>query len=205
MFKKALVIGGSGGIGNSCVKSLLSKSYNVTTLNSTELDLNYPERIFDYDLSKFDVVLNCTGHSQGTYLGFLKNTWQNQLSQINVNYISNLFLLKHFANSRTNGHYVWFSTILLDTPRTFHSIYASSKAGSKFAIDLIRDEATHIDILEVKIGLVKTKFRWRNFEGTRDILDINKEYDDLDSLSPDYVAEKTIVALEQKIKHIHII
>ena len=86
-----LILGANGGIGSSFFK-LVSQlpEYQVTGWTSQDLDLNFPERIFSCDLSAYDIVVNCTGHNQGTYRGFLNNTWQNQVSQITVNYISNL-------------------------------------------------------------------------------------------------------------------
>ena len=172
---KVLVVGASGGIGSSLSNLLTAQGHTVTGWTSSDLDLNYPDRIFSKDLSEYGLVLNCSGHSQGTFLGFLGNTWQNQLSQITVNYTSNLFLLKHYANSRKHGRYVWISTALLDGARPYHSIYASTKAASKCAIDLIRQEATHVDVLEVKVGPTKTNFRYRNFLWTRGKQTSNEE------------------------------
>jgi short-subunit dehydrogenase len=204
MTLQALIVGGTGGIGSSCAKQLVNNDYKISLLNSDQLDLNFPERIFDHDFSKFDLLLNCAGHSQGTYLGFLKNTWQNQLSQVTVNYTSNLFLLKHYANSCSKGKYVWFSTTLLDQACPYHSTYAGSKAGSRFAIDLIRNETTHINILEVKVGPTKTNFRYRNFEGARSHDEVNIMYDQESALDPDYVAAETVAAIQQNQKYIHI-
>ena len=199
-----LVLGASGGLGSRLSKLLNAHGHTVTEWSSVDLDLNYPERIFDQDFSNYDLLLNCSGHSQGTFLGFLGNTWQNQLSQITVNYTSNLFLLKHYATSRKHGQYVWISTALLDGARPYHSIYASTKAASKCAIDLIRQEATHIDILEVKVGPTKTNFRYRNFLGTHTVEDVNNMYDQENSLSPDYVASEIMQAIEQNQREIYI-
>lgn len=200
-----LIVGGSGGIGSECYKEFVRRRYNVATITSKQLDLNYPETIFNVDLSNIDILINCAGHTQGTYQGFLKNDWQNQLSQINVNYVSNLFLLKHFANTRAQGKYVWCSSSVLDRARPFHSVYASTKAGSKVAIDLVRQEATHIDILEVKFGLVKTNFRHRNFCGTVAPNEVNQQYDKEGALAADYVATKMVDAIESDLKEINIV
>lgn len=200
-----LLIGATGGIGSECYKELIHRGYNVDTLTSGQLDLNYPDSIFNCDFSDIDILINCAGHTQGTYQGFLKNSWQNQASQIAVNYTSNLFLLKHFANTRSSGKYVWCSSSVLDKARPFHSIYASTKAGSKVAIDLIRQEATHIDILEVKFGLVKTNFRHRNFCGTVSRLDVDLQYQQEGALNADYVANRMIDAIESNQTEINII
>ena len=200
----ALIIGGSGGIGSECYKELVHRGYNVATLTSNQLDLNYPDTIFNINLSAIDILINCAGHTHGTYQGFLKNTWQNQASQIAVNYTSNLFLLKHFANSRSSGKYVWCSSSVLDRARPFHSVYASTKAGSKVAIDLIRQEATHIDVLEVKFGLVKTNFRYNNFCGTVEQTEVDRQYEQEGALSADYVANKMVDAIESSLTEINI-
>ena len=199
-----LIIGASGGIGSECYKEFVRRGYRVTTLTSKQLDLDYPETIFNLDLSDIDILINCAGHTQGTYQGFLKNSWQNQFSQIKVNYVSNLFLLKHFANTRSAGKYVWCSSSVLDRARPFHSVYASTKAGSKVAIDLVQQEATHINVLEVKFGLVKTKFRHRNFGGTVDQTEVDRQYEQEGALGADYVAGKMVDAIESDATEINI-
>ena len=137
-------------------------------------------------------------------MGKQDNTWQNQVSQITVNYTSNLMLAKHYAQSRSSGQYVWISTILLDSARPFHSIYASTKAASKIALDLVRQDATHISIIEVKVGPTKTNFRYRNFLGSQSQQSVNSMYDQENSLSPQYVAAKIVQAIELNQTEIHI-
>jgi short-subunit dehydrogenase len=202
--EKVLVVGSHGGVGSQCVKILRHNDYQVRELTSKDLDLNFPEKIFNQDFQDIDVLINCAGHNRGTYRGFLQNDWQNQLSQIMVNYASNLFLLKHYANSRKHGKYVWISSALIDNPTPFQSVYGSTKSASKFAIDLIRQEATHIDILEVKIGLVRTNFRYNNFEGTQSHEQINIAYNQANALSPEYVAQQIYSAINTNQKEIYI-
>lgn len=204
MTKRVLVIGSTGGIGQACVQELESKGYQVDAWTRQQLDLDFPERIFKQDLTAYDLLINAAGHSRGTYQGFLNNSLTNQLSQINVNFVSNIFLLKHFARSRTHGHFVWFSTVLLDHARPFHSTYAGSKAASKFAIDLIRQEATHIDVTEIKVGPTRTAFKHTNFEGTRSTEEINNIYTQEHALDPHYVAQQTVEAIVKNSKIVHV-
>ena len=77
-----LLIGASGGIGSSLSTVLTDSGHKVTAWSSADLDLNYPERVFNKDFSSYDILINCAGHSQGTFQGFLENNWQNQISQI---------------------------------------------------------------------------------------------------------------------------
>jgi short-subunit dehydrogenase len=200
----ALVIGASGGIGQCTVQQLAKSGYRVTGWSSSDLDLNCPERIFDTDLSTYDLIVNAAGHSQGTYLGFQQNTWDNQLSQIMVNYVSNLALVKHYADQRDHGKYVWISTSLLDGARPFHSVYASTKQASRTALELIQQEIDHIKIVEIQVGPTRTNFRQRNFLHTRSAADVNTMYDQDHAHAPDYVAEQIVLAVDQNLSKLQI-
>lgn len=205
MTQRVLLLGSSGGIGSSLLRELSARHYDVTGWDSDDLDLDRPQDIFLKDFSRYDMLANCTGHSQGTFRGFLGNSWQNQLSQIMVNYVSNLFLLKHYALSRSSGRYIWISSIALDRASVYQSVYGSTKAGSKFAIDLIRQECDHVNILEVKLGLVKTNTRYRNFEGTMTAAEVDKTYDQSVLLQSAEVATRIADAIDQNKNFIEIV
>ena len=203
--QRVLIIGATGGIGNElCQQMADSADYEVAGWGSQDLDLDYPERIFDCDFNDIDILINCAGHNQGSYQGFEKNSWQNQYSQIRVNYISNLFLLKHYAQQRSQGKYVWLSTTSMDNPRIFHNTYTGSKVASKFSIDLIAQEITHIHVLEAKIGLTRSKIRYRNFEGTKTMQEVQDTYGDDHVLECDYVAEQLLSAIRNDLTHTEI-
>ena len=96
-------------------------------------------------------------------------------------------------------------TSLLSTGmRPFHSVYAGSKQASKTSIDLIRSEATHINILEINVGPTKTGFRHRNFNGTKTQDEVNSMYDHEGSHLPEYVAQQIVSAIQQNYQEIHI-
>lgn len=203
MSKKVLLIGANGGIGSACNKLLaMNSDYQVTEWTSKNLDLNFPENIFKCDFSPYDILINCAGHSQGTYRGFLNNSWQNQLSQIMVNYASTLFLLKHYANSRSSGKYVWCSSDTIQTPSVYQSVYASSKTAAKFAIDLIRDEAKHISMIEVQFGLTKTNLRFRNFEGTKSSQEVDESFNNTNVLHAEQVAKELLFGIENNLNKV---
>jgi short-subunit dehydrogenase len=204
--QRVLIIGATGGIGSNLFHQMANSAYyEVAGWSSQNLDLDYPERIFDCDFSDIDILVNCAGHNQGNYQGFAKNSWQNQYSQIRVNYISNLFLLKQYAHQRSQGKYVWLSSISMDNPRVFHSIYTGTKVASKFSIDLIAQEIEHIKVLEAKIGLVKTNLRYRNFSGTKTPQEVEDTYGDEPFLSADTVAQQVLTAIEQNLEHVEIV
>lgn len=206
MAQRVLIIGATGGIGSNLFHQMAdSADYEVAGWSSRDLDLDYPECVFDCDFSDIDILINCAGHNQGNYQGFVKNSWQNQYSQIRVNYISNLFLLKHYAQQRMHGKYVWLSSTSMDNPRIFHSIYTGTKVASKFSIDLIAQEIENIKVLEAKIGLVKTNLRYRNFGGTKTPQEVEDTYGDQPFLYPDAVAQQMLVAIEQNLQQVTIV
>jgi short-subunit dehydrogenase len=201
---QVLLIGASGGVGSACVNLLRANDYDVTEWTSKNLDLNFAENVFACDFTPYDILINCAGHSHGTYRGFLQNSWSNQVSQIMVNYVSALAVLKHYALSRNHGKYVWCSSDRIDTPTVYQSVYASTKAGTKFAIDLIRREVTHISILEVKFGLTKTNFRSRNFEGTKTAEEVEQSYGNDDILYPEQIAKNILYGIENNLHEVKI-
>lgn len=202
--KNWLVIGKNGGLGSSCVEVLKSKNQKVIALSRQDLDLSDPASIINFDLSEFDVVINCTGHNKGTFRGFLGNDYENIVDQIQVNFIANLLLLKNYANSRTAGRYVWLNSTSTKNPTPYQSVYGSTKVASKFAIDLIKKEASHIDITECCVGLVKTNLRHTGYCGTKSKEMVNQEHAKLNSLDPRKVAEKIIDAIELNEEWIYI-
>lgn len=205
MAKTVLILGATGGVGSNLYTLMRQDStYNVVGWSSSDLDFDYPDRIFSTDLSKFDIIINCAGHNQGTYRGFLDNSWQNQLSQINVNFVANVFLFKHYANSRKQGKYIWISSDAIEKGRPFQAVYAGSKAAGRFTLDLAAKEASHIQILEVVIGLTKSKLRFRNFEGTKTQDEVNATYGD-NVMASEYVANKMFKILDSSETRITIV
>lgn len=206
MTQKVLLLGANGGIGSTLLDAMsMHDDYEITGWTSRDLDLNHPERIFDCDFSCYDILINCAGHNQGSWQGNLKNTWQNQLSMIVVNYASNYFLLKHYANSRTSGVYVWISTTSMDNPTPYQSIYTGTKVASKFSIDLMAKEADHIRVLDAKVGLTKTNLRYRNFEGTKTHQEVEDTYGDAETIPVSKVAQEIIAGIQENKKEILIV
>ena len=148
------------------------------------------------DLSPFDIVINCTGHNKGMFRGFLDNDYRNIVDLIQVNYIANLLILKNYATNRKHGRYVWINSSTTQHPTVYQSMYASSKAASKFALDLIKQEAHHINITECYVGLTKTKMRYAGYCGTKSYHLVDQEYDKLGALDAMEVAKRIIDAVD---------
>ncbi len=197
---KSLVIGARGGLGSA----LIDKLGTCDRLDSTQLNLDKPQDIKLQNFSLYDYILNVAGHSKGTFLGFQKNSYENIISQINVNFISNILLLKKYAEQKKKGTYVWISSDVMDNPKPFHSVYASSKIASQYAMNLIKKEIKHITIKEIKIGFTKTNFRYNNFLGTKTKNEIDISYKNDSALDPIFVAEEILKAVNSDKDFIHI-
>lgn len=199
-----LVTGASSGVGFSCVNLLRSQGHLVTGWDSKICDFDHPERIFDQDLSGYSMIINCAGHGQGHQNSFFNNTWQNQLSQIMVNYASNVLLFKHYVNSTAQGRYVWIGTRLSLAPnhKPWQAVYTSSKSASAIAIEAGALEQSHVTTLEVQLGLTRTNFRQRSCERTISAQEIEQAWADGDALTADQAAQRIIDAAFSKINKV---
>jgi short-subunit dehydrogenase len=199
-----LVTGASSGVGFSCVDLLRSQGHVVTGWDSKICDFDHPERIFEQDLSGYGMIINCAGHGQGHQNTFLKNTWQNQLSQIMVNYAANVLLFKHYVNSTAQGRYVWIGTRLSLAPnqKPWQAVYSSSKAAGAIAIEAAALEQSHVTTLEVQLGLTRSNFRQRSYESNVCTPDIEQAWANGNALTADQAAQRIINAAFSKINKV---
>jgi hypothetical protein len=80
-------------------------------------------------------------------------------------------------------------------------VYLSTKLASQYAIDLSRQEVTHISVLEAQFRAVKTNLRYRNFEGTLSPEQVEETYD-ADTLDPKYVAARILEAINNNLEKV---
>jgi short-subunit dehydrogenase len=194
--KNWAVFGKTGGLGSGCIDYLKSINEPVTGFGRSDLDFADTTAVANFDLSPYTHVINCTGTSRGTYLGFINNSVENIVSQMTVNYVNNIVLLKNFVNTNPQGHYTWIGTSLSSHgQRPFHSIYASSKEACVTATALIAQEATDFTITEARVGLVATKFRWVNFDGSRTQEEVQQDYNRGNAMTSESVAISIVDAI----------
>ena len=102
--------GGSSGIGQAVYQLLNSRGYKVTAPSRKTLNLIDFSAIDSLDLSTYDVVINCAGANQGAYLGWQKNSWQNQQNHVSVNFTGPLLLAKQYTRQRATGQFVYITS-----------------------------------------------------------------------------------------------
>ena len=202
---KILLTGGSSGIGHASAQLLLTQGHTVITPTRQELDLNNPSNIDHLSLEEFDAVVNCAGANVGTHLGFYNNTLSNQLTQLNVNFITPLMLAKKYSQDNPNGHFVYISSISIDTPRLYNIINSTSKAALQYAMNVIRVELPNFIVSEICPGKTKTNMLRQNYNNTKTESDIDAEYESQIYLTPQQVAKCVVIALEQKLDLIKIV
>lgn len=199
------VFGSNGGIGSACVRELEKRGESVLGFTRQDLDFHDVTAISKFDLSSFTHIINCTGHSRGTYRGFLANSYENIASQIQVNFTGNILLLKNFACANPIGHFTWIGTSLQSSGlRPFHSVYATTKEACTYSINLIKQEAQDFFVTEARVGPTATQFRYTNFEGTRDSAEVFQEYKDLNAMTSTECAVNILDAILARQEYIEI-
>lgn len=203
--KKALVTGGSGGIGRGVCSELARRNVEFESPDRTQLDLSNPLNIDQLDLSDVDTVFYCAGTNQGTYRGFEHNSMPNQLAQINVNFVSPLMLAKKFVQSPKASRFLWIGSAGTHEHKAFKICYSSGKMALKYAIDTLRPEYPGIVWSEVQIGRARTNLRWKNYEGTKTQQEVELEYDSMDCLTVPQVVDMVFRAIDNKIEYLELL
>lgn len=201
--KKIFLTGGSSGIGLACSK-LLCTQFEVFAPSRKEFDLENFELVNNYNLSEYDIIINCAGNNIGTYQGFHHNSWQNQSRQVNVNFVAPLLLAKRYTQDRQKGQFIYISSISADRPETYNVFLSTSKLALRVAIDTMSKSFTGIKFTEICPGRTRTNMLHQNYNGSKSKDEIEKEYDQLDCLSADQVANSVLYSIYNQVTEIKI-
>lgn len=201
---KVFITGASSGIGQQCFE-LLKTDYQVTAPTRSDLDLCNFDSIDQLDLSEYDYVINCAGANQGTNLGLHNNSWQNQIGQVNVNFLAPLLLAKQYTKQRPSGHFIYVTSSSIDDPAPYHIFMVSGKAALRFSMDVLKKHYTKFIFTEICPGKTKTNMLKQNYQGTKTDAEIAAEYQGVDYLTADQVAEAVITAMKLKLDQVKIL
>ena len=193
---KIFVTGVSGGVGQAVVQQL-SGCHEVVAPTRTEFDLNNFDAIDQLDLSSYDVVINCAGANPAAFLGWQKNTWTNQVIQVNVNFTAALLLVKQYTRQRQTGQFIYITSTNVDDPIAYNIFYTGAKAALRYSVNAIRKECPGILFTEICPGKIKSRMLEQNYQGTKTAEEIEYLY----AKSPYLEAEKIARVIEDAIKY----
>jgi len=187
--KKILIFGKNSTI---CEHLLPKIKHQYTAFSKKEFDVTDHNKIQNFDFTLYDMVINFAGHSRGTHKGPLKNSWNNQLDQIMVNFTSHILITKTYCQQRPNGCYMWFSSILTKSCRPYQYVYAASKLATEYGLEAFNKEYRDFNVITIPLGRVITNHLFNTFEGTRSPQACIDEYKQSDYEEPEIVAENII-------------
>lgn len=198
---KILVTGGSSGVGKACV-DLLASQHQVVAPSRDQLDLGHFEQITNFDLGIYDVVINCAGANPGAYLGWQKNSWTNQATQVDVNFTGALLLAKQYTLQRTTGQFVFVTSYNIEDPIALNIFYTASKAALRYSMQTLRKEVPGIVFTEICPGKIRTNMLQQNYQDTKTQEQIQELYDQSPNLSANDVAHAIQTAIQHRWNHI---
>ena len=196
--------GGSSGIGQAVYQLLNSRGYKVTAPSRKTLNLIDFSAIDSLDLSTYDVVINCAGANQGAYLGWQKNSWQNQQNHVSVNFTGPLLLAKQYTRQRATGQFVYITSASADDPISYTIFMIGSKIALRHSLNAVKKDYPGILFTEIVPGKTRTNMLRQNYQGTRSDQDIAEEYARGAVLDPDQVAYTIVSAIELKLDRVGI-
>tara|TARA_R110000822_G_scaffold158484_2_gene298029 strand:+ start:2791 stop:3447 length:657 start_codon:yes stop_codon:yes gene_type:complete len=164
---RALITGGSGGIGESICTLFEDNGVEVVNPTRKELDLSNPNNINKY-LSSIDdlhIIINNAGVNNLTYID--DTTLKNLNDTFNVNFFSPYLITSHFLDKFRNqgyGRIVNVSSVLGSYSKTSRSTYSSSKAALHSLTKSIVLETKGFNILTNTIspGYIATDLTTKN-------------------------------------------
>lgn len=200
---KIFLTGGSSGIGQA-VKQLLDRQGHVTAPTRQELDLSDFATIDRLDLADYDVLVNCAGANGGAYLGWQKNSWQNQQNHVAVNFTGPLLLAKQYTRQRATGQFIYITSASADDPISYTIFMVGSKIALRHSLNAVKRDCPGILFTEIIPGKTRTNMLHQNYQGTRSDQDIAEEYARTAVLDPDQVAHTIGLAIKLKLDRVGI-
>lgn len=202
---KIFLTGGSGGIGLATKQLFSQQGHEVVAPTRQEFDIADFETIDSIDLSIYDVVINCAGANEGAYLGWHKNTWQNQSNHVAVNFTGPLFLAKQYTRQRSQGQFVYVTSASADDPISYTIFMIGSKGALRYSMTAVQRDYPGILFTEIVPGKTRTNMLRQNYQGLLSDEEIEQKYQQAPCLTADEVAKAILRAVEQKMSKVTIL
>lgn len=201
---KIFLTGSSSGIGKA-VLELLQGQHKVTAPSRREFDLEDFAQIDQLDLRDYGAVINCAGANVGAWQGWHRNSWQNQVSQVNVNFTGALLLAKQYTRQRSQGHFIYVTSASANDPIAYNIFMVASKAALRYSLDVVKKEFPDMVFSEICPGKTRTNMLRQNYQQAKTDSEIDKMYDSDSVLTAEQVAEVLVSALELKLDQVTIV
>jgi|TARA_R110002153_G_scaffold216637_1_gene369142 NAD(P)-dependent dehydrogenase (short-subunit alcohol dehydrogenase family) len=164
---RALITGGSGGIGKSICDIFKDNGVEVVNPTRKELDLSNPNSLNKYldSINDLHIIVNNAGVNNLTYID--NTTLKDLNNTFNVNFFSPYLITSHFLDKFRNqgyGRIVNVSSVLGSYSKTSRSTYSSSKAALHSLTKSIVSETKGFNILTNTIspGYIATDLTTKN-------------------------------------------
>jgi short-subunit dehydrogenase len=201
---KIFLTGGSSGIGKA-VYEMLCNQHEITAPSRSEFDLENFDQIDQLDLSDYDAVINCAGANVGAWQGWHRNSWQNQVTQVNVNFTGALLLAKQYTRQRSQGQFIYVTSASANDPIAYNIFMVASKAALRYSLDAVKKEFPNMVFSEVCPGKTRTNMLRQNYQNAKTDTEIDKMYDSDSVLTAKQVANVLASALELKLDQVTIV
>lgn len=198
-----LITGASSGIGQAC-RDLLSQQHQVHAPTRAELDLSNFGAIDSLDVSRYDVIINAAGANVGAHLGWQNNSWQNQAQQVDVNFTGALLLAKQYTRQRSQGQFVYVTSLNVDDPIAYNIFYTAAKAALRYSMATLRRDCPGIVFSEICPGKTRTNMLAQNYQGLKTQDEIQAMYAKGPVKQPEDIAVMIDLAIKYKLDHITI-
>lgn len=204
MIKKVFITGGSSGIGKACCR-VLSGQFEIFAPTRSQYDLSDFRCLDQYELSQYDIVINCAGSNVGTYQGFHQNDYINQSNQVSVNFVGALLMAKRYTQDRTHGQFIYLTSISADEPQVYNVFQAASKQALRCAMQTLAKKFTNIKFTEICPGRTRTNMLHQNYAGSKSHQEIEEEYNQIDCLTAEQVAQSVLYCIQNPIPYLKIV
>jgi len=161
---KILITGTRSGVGER-LKLSLSQSNDIIALTRENLDLSNTSAIFEFNIPKIDMLINCAGTDIGGKIEFTKHNTNEVMTIINTNLIAPVLLSQKALKLNANCKIVNITSTNNIQYYPNNLTYSLTKKSLESFTNMLRVEYPFLNILEIRLGLTKTNFNTNRYKG----------------------------------------
>jgi len=153
---KIVVTGTSSGLGAGLISRL--SQHDVTALTRSQLELSNIDQVQNYDIGIYDILINCAGTGRGGKINFVEHASEDIVDIVHVNLLAPMLLTKKALQANPRCRIVNITSTNNNRYYANDLAYSLSKQSLSVFGAMLRVEYPNVDLLEVRLGLVKTNF-----------------------------------------------